>query len=264
MSSLKARLQGNQPVVGTFSFSASPAVIEVLGHCGFDYVIIDMEHASPGWETVEHLIRAAATTGLSALVRLPAIAQEHILKALDCGAEGVVLPFVRTAADIRRAVEAAYYHPLGKRGYCSQARAGAYGTLLGGYGAHTLKLNERVVIVALVEDVSGIDNLPEILALDPGVDAILLGRGDLAVSLGLAGQPDAPEVRRVVDRVFAHAAKAARPRPIGVVTYDVFDGASLKPWHDKGVRMFTAVSDVAMLAQAGRSYLGHFAERQKV
>ena len=100
---LKARLQANEPVMGTLAFMSSPDVVEVLAVSGFDYIVIDLEHSATNSETALHMVRAAQVHGMSPLIRVRENSEKLILQALEMGAEGIVVPFVQSAGDVIRA-----------------------------------------------------------------------------------------------------------------------------------------------------------------
>jgi len=114
------------PVFGPFSKTSDPGVIETLGHGGFDYVILDMEHGPNSLETVQNLVRGAEIAGILPIVRVPAGDPEQISKALDIGAGGVQVPQVNSPEGVELAVAAAKFAPEGERGVCRFVRAAGY------------------------------------------------------------------------------------------------------------------------------------------
>ena len=104
------------PVFGPFSKSSDPAIVETLGHAGFDFIILDLEHGPNSVETLQGLIRAAQIAGMAPIVRVPSGDPEMIGKALDVGAAGVQVPQISSAQDVRVAIEHAKFAPLGMRG----------------------------------------------------------------------------------------------------------------------------------------------------
>jgi 4-hydroxy-2-oxoheptanedioate aldolase len=206
MSTIDTRLpqllRGDQPLAGMFVGFPSPALVEMCGYAGFDFVIIDNEHGPQSLETTEHMIRAARCGGTLPVVR----AQEaQILRVLDAGASGVQVPSVETPDQARRIVEACKYPPLGKRSAAFTARAGGY-TFHGG-PAQIQRANEGVAIVLMIESVAAVTNLDPILAVS-GIDALFVGLSDLALSMGHPGDNLHPRVQDTVADVFDRAAKA--------------------------------------------------------
>jgi len=131
---LPGLLKGNKPLFGIFVGLASPAVVEMCGHAGFDFVIIDNEHGPASIETTEHLIRAARCANIIPIVRT---LEPEILRILDIGASAIQVPQVNTAEQARRIVAAAKYPPVGNRGAAFSPRAAGYGFFGGAAHAKT-------------------------------------------------------------------------------------------------------------------------------
>jgi len=182
MQNLKAALAKKEKLIGTFSFSGSPTIIEILGFSGLDFVIICTEHAfaSPYGDHLEHLIRAANASGITPIVRVIANDAGMILKALDSGAKGIMVPHINTVEDAKKVVSAVKYAPEGARGSCPAVRAAHYGGIP--WAEHRKKANAETAVILLVEDKEGADNIEELAAV-AGVDAIFLGSFDLSVQL---------------------------------------------------------------------------------
>src|SRR5262252_8846504 len=158
-------LRGAQPLAGMFVGIPSPALVEMCGHAGFDFVIIDNEHGPASLETTEHLIRAARCAGTIPVVRTE---EAEILRVLDAGASGVQVPAVNSAAQARRIVEACKYPPLGRRSAAFTTRAGGY-TFFGG-AAQIERANEGVAIILMIETAEALASVDEIAQVR-GVDA---------------------------------------------------------------------------------------------
>ncbi|MFE7416828.1 HpcH/HpaI aldolase/citrate lyase family protein [Rhodococcus sp. NPDC057529] len=182
--SLKERLHTQPLSLGMQSFSANPGIVEILGLTGFDWVSLDMEHSPTGFETVEHLARAAKAAGTSALVRVAENDPIQIMKALDRGVDGVIVPHIKSAADLEAAVAATRYSPDGIRGACTSVRSSGYGTEP--WDSYLERVASETVVVALVEDEEAITSFDELLKVD-GVDAFWLGTRDLAQAMGIPG-----------------------------------------------------------------------------
>lgn len=189
MSSLKSKLKNKQLTIGSWLSLGNAAVCEMMVHAGFDWLVVDMEHTSTDFETMENLIRVTELSGCVPLVRVGANDPLLIKHALDAGAHGVIIPQVKTAAEARSAVDAAYYPPRGSRGV-GLYRAQGYGLKFEEYLERSAR---ETVVVVQIEHRDGVDNLDEILSVE-GVDAMFVGPYDLSGSFGKPGQFDAPEV----------------------------------------------------------------------
>ncbi|WP_430297597.1 HpcH/HpaI aldolase family protein [Sinomonas sp. B1-1] len=193
---LSSKLAGTG-AVGLYCSVPSPVIVDMIGHAGFDFVILDTEHALVGPAELAALLTAARATGLDALVRIAEGDHAAILRALDAGAAGVVVPHVRCRADIDAAAKAARYHPDGTRSL-GGGRAAGFGEedpvqLIS-------RANAEVVVAALIEDREGVEAIGDILA-GGGVDLVLPGPGDLSQSYGVPWQVRHPEVRAAVEAV---------------------------------------------------------------
>lgn len=261
---LKARLAGGEPVMGTLAFLSSADVVEVLAVAGFDYVIIDLEHSATNPETALHMVRAAQVRGMSPLVRVRDNEEKLILQALEIGAEGIVVPFVQSAADVHRAAAAIRFAPDGVRGTCTAARAALYGTLRRQFLEHTRRTNGEIALVGLIEDMRGVDAIDEILACEPGLDAVLVGRSDLSASVGRMGEWNSTEVADATRRVIDAVAKQRRPVRAGMVLGMTEDTAK---WVDAGCRLIAYGTDIDLLmhaaAQARQAFLATHTEKRK-
>lgn len=230
---LKQKLAAGQVVVGTFVKTPSPIVVEVLAMTALDTLVLDAEHAPFDRGTLDGCIMAARAGGKDVLVRTPSAAPEHILNALDCGASGVLVPHVRSAAEARDLVRAAQYG-AGGRGYAGSSRAAGYTTTP--MAAHLAGSAARTVVIAQIEDPEAIDDIEAIAAVE-GIDALFVGRADLTVSYGVASQDD-PRVVAALDAVCA--AGRAHGRPIGMFLAREADAPM---WTQKGARLFLLGSD---------------------
>jgi 4-hydroxy-2-oxoheptanedioate aldolase len=179
-----------------------------------------------------------------------------ILKVLELGAEGISLPGVQGAADIRAAADAIYYPPLGHRGACGHTRVGGYNSRRSDFPAHVQRQTDRVCIWAIVEDSEALRQVGEIAAVRPGADVISVGRGDLSTLLGLAGQVNHPDViatnEKVIKEVQARSGGQCASATMIQRTEDI------KPWFDRGCRLFTFAADAILLMDAARGAVDAF------
>ncbi|WP_143705455.1 HpcH/HpaI aldolase family protein [Pollutimonas subterranea] len=243
---LKEKLDAGKFMLGTWSQSASPEVLEIIGYAGFDYTIIDTEHGYFGLETAENLVRTAEAADISPLVRVALNEQHLILKALDIGAQGVVVPQVTNAQEAAKAVAAARYYPDGTRGACPCIRAGKH--YVPDWATHATKANKDVVIVLLVEGQDGVANIESIVDT-PGVNGIMVGPFDLSVSLGVGGQLDHPLVTDFMRNAIALCKQ--RNVHMFVPNFDLDLGrarAAIEGWTALGATNFTVGTDKLFFA----------------
>lgn len=252
----KARLRAGQSQIGCYVTLPSPDVVELLARAGMDYVIIDRQHASPDWQTLAHMIRAAEAAGCAPLVRMDTKDPETILKVLELGAEGINLPLVETAAEIRRATDAIFYPPVGRRSACGHTRAGGYNSRRSEFGEHVRRQHARVALWVAVESPEAVARIGEIAASDPGPDVIGVGRGDLSAALGLYGQVDHPEVIAATERAMAEV--GARSAGRSAMSIMVQKPEDIGRWLARGSRLVTYAADVILLMDAARSAVEAF------
>ena len=171
-------------------------VVEIVARAGFDFVMIDAEHTQIGRGEIEALLRAAEVAQTPALVRVPGNDRIWISSVLDAGAAGILVPRVNTADDVRAAVAATRYPPVGERGV-GPGRAAAYGAEI---ERAIARGNQDVVLAVQVETKQGLENIEAIAAVE-GVDAIYIGPGDLAVSLGALGPEGRPLLQKAIAKI---------------------------------------------------------------
>jgi len=224
-------LQGPRPLLGIFISIPSPALVEMAGHAGFDFVVIDNEHGPAGIETTEHLIRAARCVGVVPIVRVSGANQQEILRTLDVGASGIQVPQVNTLEQARLVASAAKYPPAGSRGVAFGTRAAGYGFF--GGAAYVAAANEQTVVVSHIETVEAVENLDAMLEIE-GLDVIFIGPTDLSVSMGHPGNPSHPEVQATITDCIRRIAAAGRAPGLMVTTT-----AEFGQWADAGARYIT-------------------------
>jgi 2-keto-3-deoxy-L-rhamnonate aldolase RhmA len=214
----------------------SPERVELFGHLGFDFVILDAEHASFNPHLCLNFVRACEIADLTPIVRVPDHTPSTILSYLETGVLGIYAPHVRTAADARNIVEAVKYAPDGHRGSGGSTRAANYGVTQRP-SQYFAEANEQTMVCVLVEDEAGLENLEEILQVH-GIDCVDLGPGDLSHSLGVPGQTNHPRVREALQRAEATilASKVpwiCEPYSAGDALRDIERGALLVPFVER-------------------------------
>lgn len=173
-----------------------PGLVEILGYAGFDFVLIDGEHGSVGWADVERMILAAHAAGTVPVVRVLKNEPEMIMRTLDLGAQGILIPHCRTAADARAFKDGALYAPEGNRGV-GPGRSRLWGTVPG--EEYYATINDQILLLAMIEDPEAIENIEAVAAV--GLDVLWVGTGDLAAGYGVPGQTSHPKVAEAARRV---------------------------------------------------------------
>ncbi|MBF0594185.1 MAG: 2,4-dihydroxyhept-2-ene-1,7-dioic acid aldolase [Candidatus Omnitrophica bacterium] len=191
-------LKKNGRLVGSWLTIANAAVVEIMAACGFDWMVVDMEHSPIGIAQAEEMIRIVHLYGLPVLVRVGENSPNLIKRVLDCGASGVVVPMVNSSAEARKAVAAARYPVGGFRGV-GLARAQAYGKAFSEYHAWA---RANVSVVIQVEHIDAVNDLEQIVAVE-GLSGVIIGPYDLSASMGHPGKFDHPDVREAFRRIAA-------------------------------------------------------------
>ena len=236
MTDFRTRLRAGELIAGTWVKTPHPHVVEVLSLSPLDCLVLDAEHAPFDRASLDLCIMAARAGGMTVLVRPQSADDAQILNALDCGADGVILPHIRTAAEAEAAIKACHY-VSGGRGYAGSSRAAGYTTK--GMAKHRADA-KGVIVIAQIEDVEGVDNIATIARVE-GIDALFIGRADLTIAYD-AETPDHAVVVDAVDRIVA-AGKAAG-RTTGMFLGRVGD---VPIWREKGASLFILQSDQEFL-----------------
>ncbi|MFK4301715.1 MULTISPECIES: HpcH/HpaI aldolase/citrate lyase family protein [unclassified Paenibacillus] len=226
---LQEKLRTGQEVVGLIASIPAALTVEMIGHAGYDFVIIDMEHVMVNPETVEHMIRAAEAAQITPLVRVPEVDAKEILRVLDSGAQGIVVPHVESREQMEMLVQAAKYSPEGKRSLNS-GRPAAFGK--GSLVDYMKQANEQIMLVPMIESGLGVERIADILSV-PGMGMVLEGAADLSQSYGVPWQTDATIVQEGLQRVFEASQQAGIPY-CAIPRRDREYGA----WVEQGVHAF--------------------------
>jgi 2-dehydro-3-deoxyglucarate aldolase/4-hydroxy-2-oxoheptanedioate aldolase len=240
---LRSKLRNRQTCLGSVITFTDATVTEALSGL-LDFVWIDTEHNALSLETVQAHLMATRGTETTTLVRVPWNDPVLIKPVLDIGADGVIVPFVRTVDDVRRAVAACRYPPDGIRGY-GPRRPTHYGRL--GGPEYCRLANETIFIVVQIEHIDAVNNIDDIVRV-PGLTSIVLGPNDLSGSMGLMGQSRHPKVLQALETVITKARQAGLFVGIGIGD----DPAVLMEWADKGVQWLTLGNDYSLLLRAAQ------------
>ena len=208
-SEFKSQLRADKPKMGLFLNSHSPTVAEQLAHSGYDWLLVDTQHAPMGYEHLSAMLSGIANGGAISIVRVGGYDDRAgIQQALDMGANGVLIPYINTAEEARQAVSCTKYPTVGTRSVYFPQRSMDKAGLLGYAG----KWNNEGIVALQVETASCIENIAEIAAV-PGVDILFLGQNDLCMSMGLYNKYEfphmytSPELDAATKKLIEHAHK---------------------------------------------------------
>jgi 4-hydroxy-2-oxoheptanedioate aldolase len=247
---LKEKLKSEKFVVGPFMKLPSPAVVEIMGISGFDFVIIDCEHGPLDVLAAEDMVRAAHLSGLAAVMRITENNPAMISRALDIGVDAVQVPQICCRKDAEAVVKAAKFAPAGERGVCRFVRAAGYSSV--DKAQYFKRANDETMVIIHIEGQEGIDNLDEILAVE-GIDIVFIGPYDLSQSLGLPGLVNHPAVEQKMIEVVKKAAAAGKW--VGTFVDDVKTGHK---WINLGVQYMSYSVDVGIIYEACKRTVQEF------
>lgn len=194
--SLKEKLKNNQITIGSWVTIGHPSIIDIMASAGFEWLVIDLEHTSIDLSTAHVLISTIQANGMKALVRVSKNEEVIIKRVLDMGADGIVVPMIKSRAEALEAINYAKYPPIGKRGV-GLFRAQKYGL---GFEDYKKWVNEELVVIAQIEHYEAVDNIEEIITTD-GIDGVIIGPYDLSGSMGYPGEYDRTDVKDAIAKV---------------------------------------------------------------
>ena len=226
--------------IGSWLQLADPALAEMMARGPFDWLTIDLEHTSTSIGEAGRLIRIVSLCGKPCYVRLSGHDPAQVKRVLDAGADGVIVPNVNTAEQAAAMVAAATYPPRGSRGV-GLGRAQDYGV---GFGEYRERIDRDLVVIAQIEHIDGVENLPEILAVE-GITGFFVGPYDLSASLGRPGDFEHPDYLAAMERVRTVIESSDVPAGLHVVEPDV---GRLRAAVDDGYRFIAFASDMLIMA----------------
>ncbi|CAE6820971.1 HpcH/HpaI aldolase family protein [Paraburkholderia domus] len=253
---IKKALLARTPSEGCWLTLASPTVAETVAHCGFDWLVVDMEHAPNDVVSLSaqlQAIDAARANGASTYPAVRVSANDPILvkRAMDCGVETVVFPNIDTVEDAQRAIAAMRFPSNGNggtRGVAGLVRAGTYGQ----NPEYVSRANAQSCAILQIESAEAVRNVKEIAAL-PGADCLFIGTADMAASLGRLGDTGHPAVLEAVSVVIA--ACEAENKAVGIFAGSAEEAAA---YRKQGVQFIALHSDVMWLAHGVRQARAQF------
>jgi 2-keto-3-deoxy-L-rhamnonate aldolase RhmA len=249
-ASFRQRFSSGERLVGTFIKTPTPHATEILGDLGFDFVVIDEEHAPFDRVTIDTVLLAARASGTAGIVRVAEPTPSRLLAVLDDGASGVLVPHVDSVRKAQEIAAACRYRG-GKRGFSNSPRAGRYGGR--GIWQHVDAADAEVTVIAMIEDPEALEAIDDIAAVD-GLHGFFIGRGDLTVALGSAAM-DAPEIMDAVKRICAAARRVSKP-----VCMMAANAAEAATFQALGATSFIISSDQGLMRQAAGKVLAEFAQ----
>jgi 4-hydroxy-2-oxoheptanedioate aldolase len=244
----KHALKSGKLQLGLWHSLSSHLVAEVLADAGFDWIVLDMEHAPNELPMVLSQFQAMKGGTAQPVVRPPWNDPVITKRVMDVGAQSLLIPYIETEEEARRAVMAVRYPPDGFRGFAGQARASRFGRIKGYHAA----ANAEICLLLQVETKLGLDNLDKIASVE-GVDGVFIGPGDLSAALGYLGQPNHPDVIKIIDDMISRI-KSAGCAP-GILTGDA---ELAQHYIDRGCLFAAVGSDLGLLARGADQLAAKF------
>lgn len=244
--SLRERVAAGEFVFGPLVVDVRPPTLPlILQAAGFDFFIIDLEHGSLDVTAAADMIAVARLAGIAPLVRPPGHAPEHFRRLLGLGAAGVMVPNVETPQQAEAVVRASKYPPEGVRGFSGNPAQVDFESM--GIEGLARRANETTFVMVQIESRTGVANVGDILAVE-GIDAVLVGPGDLSLNLGVPGQYDEPAFVEAVESVFAAAHERGVAPGIHCTNPDF-----ARRWRQAGAGLLTYSSAAGLLAAGARA-----------
>ncbi len=197
--------------VGTFLGVSTPPVLEAISGTGLDFVVIDCEHGFYDMLPMSDMIRSAESKGIAPVVRVADLTHGAMQHALDSGAQGVIIPCLRSVEEFRQAVELAKFAPLGNRGFI-KGRGSGFGTAdwaAGSLSDYMNESNERALLLPQCETAEALAHIEEIAAIG-GIDGIFIGPFDLSICMGIPAQFEHPDFHAAMKRILSACQNAGK------------------------------------------------------
>jgi len=257
MSELKHKLKDGDKVLGTMiTIFTNPDLIKMLQTCGYDFCIIDCEHGYFTFSEVEHMICVARAIELPVMVRIAEIRRELVLKFMEMGANGLLLPNTETKEQAELLVKYSKYAPLGERGVSLSRPHTDFKPVKG--REYMDQANNDTMLLCQIESQKGVKNVKEIINV-PGIDVAFVGPNDMSQDFGILGQYDNPLLVDAFNKILAAAQQAGKVAGIHFGKKE-----PLVKWINQGYLLNMCGSDVSSLMQGAKANLSYIKENTEV
>jgi len=244
----KQAIREGRPQIGLWASLCSNIAAEVVASAGFDWILIDTEHAPNELPMVFSQLQALVGGTAAAVVRPAWNDMVLVKRLLDVGSQNLLIPYVQTAEEARAAVAATRYPPQGIRGVAVTHRANRFGRVKD----YFKRVNEEICLLVQIETRLALENIEAIAAVE-GVDGLFIGPSDLAAALGHLGENNHPEVRAAIEDAFKRIRKAGKAP--GILTPVEADA---RHWLSHGCVVLAVGSDVGLLARQSEELAARF------
>jgi 4-hydroxy-2-oxoheptanedioate aldolase len=247
-NAFKRALKAGKPQIGLWSSLSSNYSVEVIAGAGFDWILLDTEHSPADLENLLTQLQAAAPYPAHPVVRVPWNDMVTMKRVLDIGAQSLLVPYVSTAEEARKAVSYTRYPPAGVRGVAGTTRATRFGRVKDYAG----RAHEEICVLVQVETQAALDNIDAICGID-GIDGVFIGPADLHASMGYPGEIANPKVKPLIDDAIRRIRK--RGCAPGILTPSEADA---RHWLECGALFVAVGADVGILARGAEALAAKF------
>ncbi|BAI74003.1 2-dehydro-3-deoxyglucarate aldolase (plasmid) [Azospirillum sp. B510] len=248
-NAFKRAIEAGRLQIGLWSILSSHVTVEIIAGSGFDWLVLDTEHAPNELPMVYSQLQAAAAGGRAhPVVRVPWNDMVTLKRYLDIGVQSFLIPYVESAEEAADAVSYTRYPPHGVRGYSAAPRASGFGRIKD----YPQRCEAELAVLVQVESRKGLDNIEEIAAVE-GVTGLFIGPGDLAAALGHVGNPKHPEVQAAIEDAIARI--RACGKPAGILSADE---TLAKRYIERGATFVAVGSDLGILARTSEQLAAKF------
>ncbi|HWZ91741.1 MAG TPA: 2-dehydro-3-deoxyglucarate aldolase [Polyangiaceae bacterium] len=250
-NSFRRSLRDKKRLIGCWCSLASNITTEILGYAGFDWLLIDGEHAPNDLSSFITQLQALKDSSSAPVVRPPWAEPVIIKRLLDIGFYNFLMPWIEDAEQARAAVAATRYPPQGMRGMGTGHRSNRYGYV----ADYFTTINDNISVMVQIESARGVERAAEIAAIE-GIDGLFIGPSDLSAALGYLGQPNHPEVQRAMMRVLAAARE--HDKPVGILAPLEEDA---RRYLEEGMSFVAVGGDVGLLRSASKGLADRFKQK---
>lgn len=239
------KMSNGQQVVGTFFETIGTSIVECLGIAGLDFFIVDFEHSTFTAESLLEIVHTAELRDMSTLLRVKEISRSNILRPLDAGVQGLIIPNIRTKAEVEDVINWGKYAPVGNRGFfLSRVTDFGFSEEVQDLPSYFAKRNKETLLIPQCETPESLEIIEEIVALE-GVDGIFVGPFDLTIALGIPAQFDHPIFKKALDRIY----KACRDANKFALIFGG-DAEQAREYREYGFDAVTCSMDATLMIQA--------------
>lgn len=250
VNKIKKKLKNNEPVFGIMiKETRNISIAEILEIAGFDYFVIDMEHAFYDMSNIAEILQFARKIDITGVVRIPRLDYAYVAKTLDMGAEGIWVPHLDTVEQAKDLVRFGKYPPEGIRGAAIPAFRVKERQEFKQAADYFRTVNDETLLIAQIEGREAIGNIEAITAV-PGIDVAMMGTQDLSLDMGYPGQETHPEMKAAIQKVVDGCKKNGKASGNHIANID-----ELRYWIGQGMRMITYSYETNLIIEKGRDVL---------